>query len=137
MPKSLVCHYFISYNIKYMCRIIQFNSVDHLCLTLCNHMDCSTPGFPVHHELAELAQTQVHQVDDATQLSHPLSFPSPIFNLSQHRGLFQWVSSSHQVAKVVELQLQHQSFQWIFTTDFLSEWLVSSGRTVSPLLFPL
>ena len=85
------------------------------CLTLYDPMDCSTPGFPVHHQLLELAQTQVHRVGDAIQLSHPLLSPSPpAFNLSQRQGLFQWVSSSHQVAKVLEFQLQHQSFQWIF-----------------------
>ena len=78
------------------------------------------PGFPVHHQLPELAQIHVHQVGDAIQPSHPLSSPSPpAFNLSQHQGLFQWVSSSHQVAKMLELQLQHQSFQWIFRVDFL------------------
>ena len=82
-------------------------------------MDCSTPGFPVHHHLPELPQTHVHWVSDAIQPSHPLSSPSPAFNLSQHQCLFQWVSSSHQVAKVLELQLQHQSFQWIFRADFL------------------
>ena len=82
--------------------------------------DCSTPGFPVHHQLLELAQTHVHRGGDAIQPSHPLSSPSPpAFNLSQHQGLFQWVSSLHQVAKVLEFQLQHQSFQWIFRTDFL------------------
>ena len=70
-------------------------------------MDCSTPGFPVHHQLLEFAQTHVHWVSDAIQLSHPLSSPSPLaFNLSQHRGLFQWLSSSPQVAKVLEFQLQ-------------------------------
>ena len=75
-------------------------------------MDCSTPGFPVHHQLLKLAQTHVHLVGDAIQTSHPLSSPSPhAFSLSQHQGLFQGVSSSHQVAKVLELQLQHQSFQ--------------------------
>ena len=75
-------------------------------------MDCSTPGFPVHHQLLELAQTHVHRVCDAIQLSHPLLSPSPpAFNLSQHQGLFQGVSSSHQVANVLEFQLQHQSFQ--------------------------
>ena len=88
MPKCLPCNYFISYNIKYMCRIIQFSSVAQSCLILCDHMDCSTRGFPVHHQLPELAQTHVHQVGDAIQPSHPLSFPSPAFNLSQHRGLF-------------------------------------------------
>jgi len=75
-------------------------------------MDCSTPDFPIHYQLTELAQIHVHQVGDAIQLSHPLLSPSPsAFNLSQHKGLFQSVSSSHQVAKVLELQLQHQSFQ--------------------------
>ena len=77
----------------------------------------STPGFPVHHQLPELAQTHVHWVSDAIQPSHPLLSPSPpAFNLSHHQGLFQWVSSLHQVAKVLELQLQHQSFQWISRT---------------------
>ena len=90
------------------------------CPTLCNLMDCSTPGFPVHHQLPELTQTHVHWVSDVIQPSHPLSSPSPpAFNLSQHRGLFQWVSSSQQVAKLLEFQLQHQSFQWIFRADFL------------------
>ena len=86
-------------------------------------MDCSTPGFPVHHQLPELIQTHIHRISDAIQPSHPLSSPSPpAFNLSQHQGLFQWVSSSHQVAKVLEFQLQHQSFQWILRIDFLLGW---------------
>ena len=90
----------------------QFSSVAQSCLTLCDPMDCSTPAFPVHHHLLELTQTHVHQVIDAIQPSHPLSSPSPpAFNLSQHQGLFKGVSSSHQVAKVLEFQLQHQSFQ--------------------------
>ena len=98
---------------------ISFSSVAQLCPVLDNPMDCSTPGLPVHH----LAQTHVHQVSDAIQPSHPLSSPSPpAFSLSQHQGLFQWVSSSHQVAKVLELQLQHQSFQWTLRTDFLWDW---------------
>ena len=76
-------------------------------------MDCSTPGLPVDHQLLELTQTHVHWIGDAIQPSHPLSSPSPpALNLSQHQGLFQWVSSLHQVAKVLELQLQYQSFQW-------------------------
>ena len=105
----------------------QFSSVAHLCLTLWDPMDCSTPGFSVHHQLPEPAQTHAHQVSDAIQPSHPLFSPSPpAFYLSQHQGLFQWVSSSHQVAKVLEFQLQHQSFQGIFRTDFLQEWLVGS-----------
>ena len=98
----------------------QFSSVVQLCLTLCKPMDCSMPGFPVHHQLLELAHTHVHQVGDAIQPFHPLSSLSPpAFNLSQHQGLFQWVSSLHQVAKILEFQLQHQSFQWILRTDFL------------------
>ena len=83
-------------------------------------MDGSRPGFPVHHQLLELTQTHIHQVGDAIQPSHPLSSPSPpAFSPSQHQGLFQWVGSLNQVAKVLEFQLQHQSFQWIFRTDFL------------------
>ena len=89
-------------------------SVAQLCPTLWDPMDCSIPGFPVIHHLLELAQTHVHLVGDAIQPSHPLSSPfPPALNPSQHHGLFQWVSSLHQVAKVLELQLQHQSFQWI------------------------
>ena len=92
---------------------VQFSSVVQLRPTLCDPSDFSTSGFPVHHQLLELAQTQVHWVGDAIQPSHPLSSPSPpAFNLSQHQGLFQRASSSHQVAKVLELQ--HQFFQWIF-----------------------
>ena len=99
--------------------IINISSVVQLCLTLCDSVDCSTPGFSVHYQL-ELAQTLVHRVSDAIQPFHPLSSPCPLaFYLSQHQSLFQWVSSLHQVAKVLEFQLQHQSFQWIFRTDFL------------------
>ena len=98
----------------------KFSSVTQLCPTLCDPMDCSTPGFPDHHQFLELAQIHVHRVGDAIQPSHPLSSPSPHpFNRFQHQGLFQGVSSSHQVAKVLEFQLQHQSFQWIFRTDLL------------------
>ena len=90
-------------------------------------MNCSTPGFPVHYQLPEFTQTHVHRVRDAIQPSHPLSSPSPLtFNLSQPQGLFKWVSSSHQVSKILEFQLQHQPFQWIFRTDFLWNWLVWS-----------
>ena len=97
-------------------------SVVQSCPTLCDPMDCSTPGFSVHHHLPELTQTHVHLVGDAIQSSCPLSSSSPpTFNLSQHQGLFKWVNSSHQVAKVLELQLQYQSFQWIFRVDFLQD----------------
>ena len=93
-------------------------SVTKSCLTFCDPLDCSMPGFPVLHHLPELAH--VHWVVNAIQPSHLLSSPSPpALSLSQHQGLFQWVGSSHQVAKVLELQFQHQSFQRIFRTDFL------------------
>ena len=95
------------------------HSVTKLCLTLCDPMDCSTPGFPVHHQLLELVQTHVLCVD-ATQLSLLLLPPTPLaLNHSQHQGLFQWVGSLHQVTKVLQLQLQHQSFWWTFRVDFL------------------
>ena len=98
----------------------QFSSVTQSYPTLCYPVNCSTPGLPVHHQLPELTQTHVHWVSDVIQLSHSLSSPSPsAFNLSQYQGLFQWDSFSHQVAKILEFQLQHQSFQWIFRTDFL------------------
>ena len=88
-------------------------------------MDCSTPGLHVYHQLLEFTQTHVHWVSDAIQSSHPLSSPfPPAFNLSQHQGLFKWVSSSHQVAKVLEFQLQHQSFQWYSgLISFRMDWL--------------
>ena len=90
---------------------VQFSSVAQLYPTLWDPMNSSTPGLPVLHQLPESTQTHVHQVSDAIQPSHPLLSPSPpALNLSQHQGLFRWVSSSHQVAKVLEFQLQHQSF---------------------------
>ena len=93
--------------------LVQLGSVTQSCPTLCNPMNCSTPGLPVHHQLLESTQTHIHWVGDAIQPSHPLSSPSPsALNLSQHQGLFQWVNSSDQTAKVLEFQLQHQSFQW-------------------------
>ena len=99
---------------------VQFGSVTQLCPTLCNPMNCSMPGLPVHYQLPESTQTHAHRVGDAIQPSHPLSSPPPPApNLSQHQGLFQSVSSSHQVAKVLDFQLQHQSFQCIFSTDLL------------------
>ena len=98
-------------------------SVTKSCPTLCSRMDCSMPGYPDLHCLPECAQIHVHWVSDVIQASHPLSSPSPpALNLSQHQGLFQGVSSSHQVAKVLELQLQHQSFQWIFKDWFPLGW---------------
>ena len=91
---------------------VQFISVAQLGPTLCDPMDCSTSGFPDHHQLPELTQTHIHRVDEAIQPSHPLlSTSPPAFNLSLHQGLFQLLSFSYQVAKVLEFQLQHQSFQ--------------------------
>ena len=98
----------------------QFSSFAQSCPSLCDPMDCSMPGLPVHHQLPEFSQTQVHRVSDAIQPSHPLLSPfPPTFNLSQYQGLFKWVSSLHQVAKVLEFQLQYQSFQWTPRTDLL------------------
>ena len=109
-------HYYVNITGK----LPSVSSVTQSWLTFCDPMDCSTPDFPVHHELPELAQTHIHWVGDALQSSHPLSSPSPpAFNLSQYQGLFKWVSSSHQVAKVLELQLKYQYFQWIFRTGLL------------------
>ena len=100
---------------------LQLSSVQLLSrvLTLCDPMDCSTPGLPVYHQLPEFIQTHANWVSDAFQASHALLYPPPpTFNLSQHQGLFKWVSSSYWLAKVLEFQLQHQSFQWIVRTDF-------------------
>ena len=110
-----------------MAESVWFGSVAQSCPTLCDPMNRSTPSLPVHHQLPESTQTHVHWVGDAIQPSHPLSSPSPpALNLSQHQGLFQWVSSSHQVAKVLEFQLQHQSYQWTPRTDLLYDGLVGS-----------
>ena len=100
---------------------VQFSSAQLLSrVRLCDPMNRSTPGLPVHHQLLEFTQTHVHRVGEAIQPSYPLLSPSPPgLNLSQHQGLFQWVNSSHEVAKVLEFQLQHQSFQWTPRTDLL------------------
>jgi len=85
---------------------VQFSSVSQSCPTLCDPMNCSTPGLPIHHQLPEFTQTHIHWVGDAIQPSHPLSSPSPPApNPSQHQSLFQWVNSLHEVAKVLEFQL--------------------------------
>ena len=108
--KSDIRSYFLIMEIN--TSLIQLSSVTQSCPTLCDPIDSTMPGLPVYPQLPELAQTHAHKVGDAIQPSHsPLSPSPPAFNLSQHQGLFQWVSSSHQVAKVFELQLQHQSFQ--------------------------
>ena len=106
---------------------IQFSSIAQSRLTLCDPMGCSTPGLLVYHQHTGFTQIHVHWVGDAIQPSNALLSPSPpAFNLSQQQDLFQWVSSSHQVAKVLEFQLEHQSFQWIFRIDFLENGLFES-----------
>ena len=106
---------------------VQFSSVSQSCPTLCNPMNRSMPGLPVHHQLPEFTQTHVHRVNDAIQPSYPQSSPSPPApNPSQNQGLFEWVNSSHEVAKVVEFQLQHHSFQRTPRTDLLQNGLVGS-----------
>ena len=112
---------------KAMTNLVQFSSVAQSCPILCNPINRSTPGLPVHHQLPESTQTHVHWVSDAIQPSHPLSSPSlPALNLFQHQGLLKWVSSLHQVAKVLEFQLQHQSLQRTPRTDLLWDGLVGS-----------
>ena len=106
---------------------VQFSSVAQSCPTLCDSMDCSTPGLPVHHQLLEFIQTHVHRVGDAIQPPHPLSSPSPpTFNLSQHQGLFQGVCSSYQVAKGLELQCQASTF--LFPRDPQPTHIVPSRK---------
>ena len=116
--KGIRNHYFIG---------VQFSSVAQSSPALCDPMNHSTPGLPVHHQLPEFTQTHVHRVSDTIQSSHHLSSPSPpALNLSQYQGLFQWVSSSHQVTRVLEFQLQHHSFQWTPRTDLLQDGPVGS-----------
>ena len=101
-------------------KFLQFSSVAQSCSTLCNSLNCSTPGLAVHHQLPEFTQTHVHRVGDAIQPSHPLSSPSPPApSPSQHQSLFQCVNSSHEVAKVLEFQLSHHSFQRTPRADLL------------------
>ena len=99
---------------------VPYSSATQSCLTLWDPMNCSTPGLPVHYQLPESTQTHLHWVSDAIQPTHPLLSPSPpALNLSQHQGLLKWVSSLQQVAKILEFQLQHQSFQWTPRTNLL------------------
>ena len=114
-------------DLKSLILCYQFSSVAQSRPTLCNPMNRSMAGLPVHHQLPEFTQTHVHRVGDAIQPSHPLLSPSPPApNPFQHQSLFQWVNSSHEVAKVLELQLQHQSFQWTRRADLLQNGLVGS-----------
>ena len=106
---------------------VQFSSVAQSCPTLCNPMNCSTPVLPVHHQLLKFTQTHVHWVSDAIQPSHPLSSPFlPAPNPSKYHSLFEWVNSSHEVAKVLEFQLQHYSLQRNPRADLLQNGLVGS-----------
>ena len=116
----------------YMCSV-QFSSVAQPCPTLCDPMDCSMPGLPVHHQLPEFTQTHVHWVGDVIQLSYPLSSPSPpTFNIFQHQGLFKWVSSSHKMAKILEFQLQHQSSnEHPGLISFTMDWLDLQSKGLS------
>ena len=112
-----VCVCVSVYVCVFVCISVQFS--DQVMSNLCDPMDCSPPGPPVPHHLPEFAQVHVHWIGDVIQPSHLLPSSCPfVFNLSQHQSLFQWVSSSYQVAKVLELQLQHQSFQWVLRVDF-------------------
>ena len=109
--------------------LVQFCLVTQSCLTLWNPMDCSTPGFPDHHQLPEFTQIYVHRVADTIQPSHPLSSSSPLaFNLSQHQGLFKWVSSLHQVAKVLEFS---PSKEYSGLISFKMDWLDLLGVQVT------
>ena len=134
-PQSLYHHVFISLPLNLyhfplisicsdLISSVQFSSVPELCLTLCNPKNCSMPGLPVYHQIPGFTQTHVHWVSDAINPSHPLLSPSPAFNLSQYQGLFQWVSSLHQVTKVLQFQLQHQSFnEYSGLISFRMDWL--------------
>ena len=116
---------------------IQFISVAQLCLTLCNPMDCSISGLPVYHQFQEFTQTHIHWVGDAIQPSYPPSSPSPAPNLSQHQGLFQWVGSSCQMAKVLELKLHiRPSNQYSELISFRIDWydLLAIRGTLKSLL---
>ena len=115
---------------------VQFSLVAQSCPTLCDPNDYSMPGLPVHHQLSELTQTHVHWISDAIQPSHPLSSPSsPAFNLSQHQGLFQQVSSSHHVAKVLELRLQHRPSNEYSGSLGLNGLISSQSSGLSRVLF--
>ena len=118
MDATCQASYYSVSSVQFSCSV-RSNSLD--------PMNRSTPGLPIRHQLLGSTQTHVHRVGDGIQPSHPLSSPSPPApSPSQHQGLFQWVNSSHDMAKVLEFQLQYQSFQWIFSTDLLYDGLVGS-----------
>ena len=134
MRKAIFYHSYFSHDyhehqIILKCKFssVQFSSVTQLCPTLCDPMNRSMPGLPVHHQLPEFTQIHVHWVGDAIQPSHPLSSPSPPApNPSQHQSLSQWVNSSHEVAKVLAFQLQHHFFQRYPRADLFQNGLVGS-----------
>ena len=130
MPQRWLSHLCVNFGHRHHA-FSQLSSVAQSCPTLCDPMNHSTPGLPVHHQLPEFTQAHVYQVGDAIQPYHPLSSPSPPApSPSQHQGLFQSVSSSHKVAKVLEFQLHHQTFQWTPRTDLLKDGL--GGSPCSP-----
>ena len=117
---------------KWVMYSVQLSSDAQSCPTLCNPMNSSTPGTPVHHQIWEFTQTHVYWVGDSIQPFHPLSSPSPPApNPSQHQGLFQRVSSPHQVAKVLAFHLQHQSFQWTSRTLGWIDWISLQSKGLS------
>ena len=121
-PSSIYHHTGARASTWIFCRLVAQS-----CLTLCNPMDCSTPGLPVPHHLPDFAQAHAHCISDAVQPSHLLTPSSPsALSLSQHQGLFHWVICLHQMTKILELQLQHQSFQRILRVDLPWGWLVWS-----------
>ena len=119
--------------------VTQFSSVTQSCPNICDPTNHTMPGLPVCHQLLEFTQTRVHRVGDAIQPPNSLSSPSPPGpNPSQHQGLFQWVNSSHEVAKVLEFQLQHHSFQWTPRTDPLgwTSWISLQSKGLSRVFSP-
>ena len=133
----------INWGVFWWClhQVSVFSSVTQLCPTFCGPMDCSMPGFPVHHQYLERAQTHVHWVSNTIQPSHPLLSPSPpAFSLSQHTGHFQWVSSSHQVAKVLGVSASHTTHIFNFYLQIPSKVMnqtVRNNALVSHLKFYL
>ena len=128
LAQSFTVHLKLSQHCELAVSSVQFSRS--VFMSPCEPMDCRTPGFPVHHQLPELAQTHVHWVDDAIQPSHPLSSPSPAFSLFQHQGLFQWVSFSHQGAKVLKLQLQHQLATLQFFKLVILQYKIKSRKNI-------
>ena len=134
--------YYLSHH-RILALWIQFSSVAQSCLILCDPVNRTTPGLPVHHQLPEFTQIHAHRVSDAIQPSHPLSSPSPAPNPSQHQGVFQWVNYSHEVVKILEFQLHHESFQWtlrrrlylLFKDLFIYLFLAALGLRYCALAF--